>query len=346
MSFQEFSEWRVHKIGEKLFYGSVGNTSNPDFFKFCLAAKFEQPLVADFRSEDVNQQALKQGLVVRTGIDVFTTVLQLLKNSTSLLQLSLTDHNLIVDCTLFDNIALRLATETAGVDINGSLEIQQSIVESLSCALTVQTGIVDHLHKTVIQKDQALAFLAASIKDLGFTDVIRRWAPANSLNEKILKSFDFEEWLKQWSSIPDASSKSQRPAGQTNAFQDLMLKKVTFDREHCVDSPENATGTSFVGDDFGSFHSDTQNSDLSRVHPEDPKENHGQAVKIEELNQDLSVSGSENHSEIRTSASTKEQSADRQQTPFSDFAKSSSPESAVDRSPSKKKRKFGRVRVD
>ncbi|CEP63420.1 uncharacterized protein LALA0_S08e02058g [Lachancea lanzarotensis] len=341
MSHCEFSEWRIYNVDEKKYYGSVGSSNNLDSFKFCLSANFEPPLVAEFKSEDVNKQALDQGIVVKTDSDVFATVWQLFKSPTSLLRLSLADNKIIVDCLLFGNVASRLTSETIIIDSSSSLAITQAIVKSLSCALGVQTGIVDHLHRTVMQKDHALAFLAASIRDLGFDDVIRRWAPMNSLNEKTLDSFDFEKWLTEWASTPDDSSKISSPTGSKVDIEDLMLRKVNVNKERRRHLPENTASTSFVADDFGSFNSETQNSGLSEIYPAELTKDLDEAVKIEDSRLKSPVSGLENISEAE-----KDQNVKRQQTPSSDVAKSSSPETVVDRSPNKKKRKFGRVRVD
>ncbi|SCU87356.1 LAME_0D09780g1_1 [Lachancea meyersii CBS 8951] len=350
-NFEDFSRWRTYNIDQQLYYGAVGNSSRSNEFDFCLSTAFESPLVVPFRAKDVNKQALEQGIIVKPGNDAFTSVLELLKNPTHRLQISLMDTKLTVKSTFFGNVEFRLILETQTVDGPGSLRITQSIAKSLSCALSLQCGVVSELQKTISEKDRALAFMVASIRDLGFENVIRRWAPADSLNDKLLQHFDFDDWLARWSSSSSENCKTNSPADKTDLMKDLMLKKVNLIRELRNQSRDDGLRPASMSDDFGSFNSDTQNCEFSDARSGCLKKEELESVKTEELGEIKFIEDSENGPEVRKFISAKEQSPQSQQTPLrdsssaTDLSRQSSSETTVDRSPSKKKRKFGKVRV-
>ncbi|SCU79336.1 LANO_0A05908g1_1 [Lachancea nothofagi CBS 11611] len=344
IDFGTFILWRTYLIDQELFFGSVADRPTEELLTLCLSTVSEQPLIIQFDAEDINEQAFEQGIVVESANGISENVFDLVRNPSAHLQISLENRSIITLKSAFDgNVELKLSFPIRRVDQSQALLISRCISEYLFNGLSLQGGLVGELRKIILQRDMATNFLASSIRDLGFESVLRKWAPVGSFNNDTLQEFRFDSWLKKWSSKPSDLPKHTSHDEEVDKMMNMIFEKAKVD----IQSKTNtAYASSSINDDFGpletggeqseSFISNDGNVSMQRELIEE-QPNRPNTYLEPQL---------ENEKRKRTDDSTEPFSkleAKSSETPATQLEDASS--RAADGSPSKKKRKFGKVRV-
>ncbi|SCU80797.1 LADA_0B09582g1_1 [Lachancea dasiensis] len=337
---RDFKSWRVYQVNNQLYLGSVGSKSSRAC-TLCLSNLTQTPFVVKFDAEDVNKQALAQGIVVRASEGIFSDVVALLKDTTSQCQMLSQENCMTFKSVLYDNVEVKLTLPMASVGELDTLLIYQGTSKCLFKGLELQYDIVNGLRAIIRQKEQALSFLEGSIRDLGFGNVVDKWSPPLSMNNEVLQTFNYGSWVSNWSNKSVDHQAYARSAGDFHEMINVLFKKATgVQKLGFTDRMDEESIKSSNSDDF-----ESQRSGGSVAEKDAPQVEQMSTLK---RNFDEHLTGLNSKVGFEASSVSETLSKIGEDSKHPPARSESQDESnlTVDQSPSKRRRKFGKIRAE
>ncbi|CUS21692.1 LAQU0S03e08482g1_1 [Lachancea quebecensis] len=354
------SRWLPYQVNRDPFFGACIDTLDENKLLFCLTSLKGCPFLVEFDAYDIKNQASQQGFVFKTLRDVTDQVFAFLKEPSEELHFDHNGKRITFKIAVSRELCLRLESPTSPIDKSQWSAIFQSISSSFFDNQVLLKDIVDDLQGIISRKDQGLTFLMDSLRDVGFDSLQNKWAPRGSFNYDSLQSFDFDEWFNKWPS----SAKNVRGGGRGGKIPEvyklirlLGTKPPSGSQSNVSASPRAQTRVLSSGDEFASLsfvedeHNETHLSEEAELADSREKGNHtcgqikGTATPVE-------FEGCSNQIHLSDVPVLSPKKAE----PFSTSSKQPSPtpedqmqslqEHPEDRSPSRKRRKFGKLRIE
>lgn len=347
-------KWLPYKVNQSPYFGSFVDTLDKNKLHLCLTSLKTCPFLVEFEAFEIKEQASRQGFVFKTLEDVIDQVFAYLKQPSEELQFSYSGKQITFKIVVSRELCLTLESPTRQIEEPQRSSIFQSLSSSFFDNQVLLREIVDDLHNIITCKDQGLAFLMDSLRDVGFESLIKKWAPRGSFNHDLLQPFDFDEWFNKWPSPAKTLHQGTGYSPKVCKFLWLLSTKPNFvSQQNTSISPKAQTKVLSSGDEFASlsFAEDEQNETHFSHESESDDTKHlcgrlqraSTPIETESLGKQIRLADVPILSSQKTERLSR---SPKQPSPTPEGQIEDMQEQSEDRSPSRKRRKFGKLRIE
>ncbi|SCU81651.1 LAMI_0B07140g1_1 [Lachancea mirantina] len=146
----------------------------------------------------VKEQALTQGFDESSTSDLYTRFLAAIRVPTDDLHIYKQANSVAFELCVTQDIRLHLKFKCIDLHPETRIQIYRSIACSRTRDVNFMNSAFQSLLSVITRKDEALRYLKDTIKDLGYNSVLQKWAPPGSLNEIVSDEFEVERWCRNY----------------------------------------------------------------------------------------------------------------------------------------------------
>lgn len=343
VDFSELNEWLPYTIDSRTIFGSFSHVKEAQKITLCFSTLKGCPVVVIFDAKDIKKQAAGQGIVVES--DITEQVAHLLREPSKALQIHIDENQVVLEITISRDITLSLTFSACRLEESQISAVFRALSCSLFNNLIVFKYAIDDLERTISHKDNALSFLADSVEDAGFKSVIKKWAPIGSFNDELLRKFNLAEWLHGWGP-PSAGARGPNDISSTFQMMQVIYRNLQMRELH----PKEQL------DDIAARHEYKDDSYTSNTNADAELSNNESTFTTDLLVKAEKTSSDEHRSETDTLLLKRPELlpvSDLQSyvlpkppSPTPEIELQSSPSPSEDRSPNRKRRRFGKVKIE
>lgn len=363
-------KWNVLSLDStrKFYYGVDFATDSWHYSLY--VTDFSHVWICDVDEQKLHFKAMQNGIEQDSIGSVYRTLIKSFENnfSSDETETKISMEELKVDKGVPLELKLNMVRIYSNADLNWSFDL---VILPDSSAITIMRNLMFHLStiifsldaykedliKVIEHKDSAIRFLGETIEGMNGGHLITKWAPQNSSNSRVLRSFDhriFDQTWKEkklaqiedkyiWDVLDTNSAKSTWDYSTT--FQDQPESEPLKEEKK---KPLNDSFEDYGDDDFVNLEDqdDTDDSGLDSLHINDNKTEtikNSAHKRGSETDTDSSRASSKGPfaSNSATPSPTKEHAPSQRDSTPSQSASAVSEAPSKSQSPSKPTRHFG-----
>lgn len=191
-------KWRVYLIGDNSYFGALTFSKELQMMVLCVCSFHCSPMISLIDSKEVERQCSDQGFDNHSLPNLLSTFEERLKFPSDDLRIMSRGEYLEFVMNITKKIKVQIRLKTTPVNQSYKNDVYKAISLSLIDGVCLLHMAMEKLVAIIGHKDQAIGFLKDTVGDLGYEGLIAKWAPPNSFNRDLLTPFDVDNWQSAW----------------------------------------------------------------------------------------------------------------------------------------------------